>query len=73
MTFTAQNMKVVAEYLEMEGKRDKYKLIFGGGPLNEKWAREMGADAYAPDANRAVAVINELISGGDRQAAAGGE
>jgi len=60
MTFTAQNMKTVTEYLEMEGVRDKYKLIFGGGPLNEKKAKEMGADAYAPDASKAVAVVNQL-------------
>lgn len=61
MTFTAQNMKVVAEYLEMEKARDKHRLIFGGGPLNEKWAKEMGADAYAPDAIKAVAVVNKLM------------
>ncbi len=61
MTFTARSMKVVSEYLEMEGVRDKYKLIFGGGPLNEAWAKEMGADAYASDANKAVAVVNGLM------------
>lgn len=61
MTFTAQNMKMVAEYLEMEGAREKYKLIFGGGPLNENWAMEMGADAYAPDARKAVATVNRLM------------
>jgi corrinoid protein of di/trimethylamine methyltransferase len=60
MTFSAENMKTITEYLEMEGVRDKYKLIFGGGPLNEKWAKEMGADAYAPDASKAVAVVNQL-------------
>ncbi len=61
MTFTAQNMRMVTEYLEMEGMRDKFKVIFGGGPLNAAWAREMGADAYAPDAHKTVAVVNELL------------
>jgi corrinoid protein of di/trimethylamine methyltransferase len=61
MTFTAQNMKTVTEYLEMEGVRNKYKVIFGGGPLNEKWAKEMGADAYAADASKAVAAVNQLM------------
>jgi 5-methyltetrahydrofolate--homocysteine methyltransferase len=61
MTFTAQNMKMVTEYLEMEGLRDKFKLIFGGGPLNEQWAKEMGADAYAPDANHTVEAVNRLM------------
>ena len=61
MTFTAQTMKTVTEYLEMEGVRNKYKVIFGGGPLNETWAKEMGADAYASDASKAVAVVNQLM------------
>lgn len=61
MTFTASNMKVIAEYMEMEGVRNKYKLIFGGGPLTESWAKEMGADAYAPDAVKAVEVVNQLM------------
>jgi corrinoid protein of di/trimethylamine methyltransferase len=61
MTFTARYMKMVTEYLDMEGVRDKYKIIFGGGPLNEKWAKEMGADAYAADASKAVAVVNQMM------------
>lgn len=61
MTFTARYMNMVTEYLEMEGVRNKYKLIFGGGPLNDKWAKEMGADAYAADASKAVAAVNQLM------------
>lgn len=61
MTFTARNMKMVTEYLQMEGVRDKYRVIFGGGPLNDTWAKEMGADAYAPDAKRTIAVVNGLM------------
>jgi methanogenic corrinoid protein MtbC1 len=61
MTFTASNMKLLNEYFEMEGIRKKYKLIFGGGPITEPWAREMGADAYAQDAVKAVEVVNDLI------------
>ncbi|MBW2055943.1 MAG: corrinoid protein [Deltaproteobacteria bacterium] len=61
MTFTASNMKVIAEYMEMEGVRDKYKLVFGGGPLTESWAKEMGADGYARDAIKAVEVVEGLM------------
>ncbi len=61
MTFTALNMKKIAEYLDMEKVRGKYKLVFGGGPLTEAWAKEMGADAYAPDALKAVEVVNRLM------------
>jgi 5-methyltetrahydrofolate--homocysteine methyltransferase len=62
MTFTARNMKMVTEYLDMEGVRSKYKVIFGGGPLNEQWAKEMGADAYAPDAIKAVTAVDQLVA-----------
>lgn len=61
MTFTALNMKKITEYLEMEGVRSKYKLVFGGGSLTEVWAKEMGADGYAPDALKAVEVVNKLM------------
>ncbi len=62
MTFTAVNMKKITEYLEMEGVRKKYKIAFGGGPLSEAWAKEMGADGYAPDAVKAVELANQLMS-----------
>ena len=61
MTFTVGNMKTLTEYLETEGLRDKYKLIYGGGPLSESWAKELGADAYAQDALKAVKVVNKLM------------
>ena len=61
MTFTAINMKKITEYLEMEGVRKKYKLVYGGGPLNETWAKEMGADGYAPDAVKAVEIAHKLL------------
>lgn len=61
MTFTAVNMKKITEYLEMERVRNKYKLAFGGGPLTEAWAKEMGADGYAPDALKAVELANKLM------------
>jgi corrinoid protein of di/trimethylamine methyltransferase len=63
MTFTAVNLKKIADYLEMEGVRKKYKLAFGGGPLSEAWAKEMGADGYAPDAVKAVDLANQLMGG----------
>jgi trimethylamine corrinoid protein len=61
MTFTALNMKKITEYLQLEGVRNKYKLVFGGGPLTETWAKEMGADGYAPDALKTIELINKLM------------
>ena len=61
MTTTAVYMKVITEYMEMEGVRDKYKVIFGGGALTENWAKEMGADGYAADAVKAVDLIDQMM------------
>jgi trimethylamine corrinoid protein len=61
MTFTALNMKKITEYLEMEKVRNKYKLVFGGGPLTDEWAKEMGADGYAMDALKAVEWVNKAM------------
>jgi 5-methyltetrahydrofolate--homocysteine methyltransferase len=38
------------------------KAIVGGAPLTEKFAKEIGADGYAPDAASAVQVAKSLIS-----------
>ena len=61
MTFTAQNMATLHEFMTAEGIRNKYLLLFGGGPLTEKWAKQMGADAYALDAAKAVEAVNQLM------------
>lgn len=39
------------------------KVIIGGAPITEEFAREIGADAYAPDAGSAVDVALELLQG----------
>jgi 5-methyltetrahydrofolate--homocysteine methyltransferase len=36
--------------------------MVGGAPVTEEFARRIGADGYAPDASRAVALAKSLIS-----------
>jgi 5-methyltetrahydrofolate--homocysteine methyltransferase len=43
------------------GIDDKYQLIVGGGSVTEDWAREIGADGYAPDAAAAVEMCKQLV------------
>ncbi len=42
------------ELLNNEGKRNKYKVIVGGAPTSEDWAKNIGADGWADDAIGAV-------------------
>ncbi|MGQ9788997.1 MAG: corrinoid protein [Candidatus Hadarchaeaceae archaeon] len=61
MSFTKVMQRDLVEYMESVGARKKYRLMVGGGPVNEEWAREIGADGYAEDAIKAVKVAKDLI------------
>ncbi|RLF14327.1 MAG: cobalamin-binding protein, partial [Thermoprotei archaeon] len=61
LTTTMIEMKNVIEELKKAGIRDKVKVIVGGAPVTEEFAREIGADAYAEDAVKAVEVCKRLI------------
>lgn len=62
LTTTVVNMKNTLEALDAAGKRPKVKVMVGGAPVTEDFARTIGADGYAPDASRAVALAKSLIS-----------
>jgi 5-methyltetrahydrofolate--homocysteine methyltransferase len=60
LTTTMPNMKVTIEALKAAGVRDKAKVIIGGAPVTQAYADQIGADGYAPDASRAVALAKSL-------------
>jgi 5-methyltetrahydrofolate--homocysteine methyltransferase len=62
LTTTMPNMKATIEALKVAGLRDKVKVMVGGAPLTDQYAREIGADGYAPDASRAVALAKHLLA-----------
>ncbi len=51
----------IVKALEEAGLRDKVKVMVGGAPVTEEWAREIGADGYGADAVEAVKVAKKLI------------
>ncbi len=61
LTTTMQNMKSTLEALEDVGVRSQVKVMVGGAPLTDAFAKEIGADGYAPDASRAVTLAKSLI------------
>jgi 5-methyltetrahydrofolate--homocysteine methyltransferase len=61
LTTTMPNMKATIEALLQAGKRGKVKVVIGGAPVTEAYAQQIGADGYAPDASRAVAVTKALL------------
>lgn len=61
MTTTMENMKKVIDLLNERGIRDQFKVMIGGGPVSESFARDIGADAYSENASEAVKVAKSLI------------
>ncbi len=62
LTTTMPYMKVVIDTLKQKGLRDKYIVLVGGAPLNEEFAKAVGADAYCRDAAVAVETAKSLIA-----------
>ena len=61
LTTTMGYMRDVIKAVEDAGIRDKVKIMVGGAPLNEAFAKEIGADVYTADANEAVIVAKKLM------------
>jgi 5-methyltetrahydrofolate--homocysteine methyltransferase len=61
LTTTMLAMKTTIEALKEAGLRDKVKVVVGGAPITEAYALKIGADGFAPDASRAVALVNALV------------
>jgi 5-methyltetrahydrofolate--homocysteine methyltransferase len=62
LTTTMPYMKVVVDRLKEEGIRDELIVMVGGAPLNEAFARTVGADAYCQDAAVAVQTARKLMA-----------
>jgi 5-methyltetrahydrofolate--homocysteine methyltransferase len=59
--------KELIEYLTATGIRHEYKIMVGGAPVTEEYAKEIGADGYGRDANKAVGVARELLASRGQQ------
>jgi len=58
LTTTMEAQKKVVEVIKEAGL--SVKVIVGGAPTSEEWAKKIGADAYAENAIEAVAKIKQL-------------
>jgi 5-methyltetrahydrofolate--homocysteine methyltransferase len=62
LTTTMPNMKTTIEALKQAGLREKVKVMIGGAPVTTKYAEDIGADGYAPDASKAVSLAKSLVA-----------
>jgi len=61
LTTTMPNFKNILQALENVNVRQNVKVLVGGAPVTTEYAREIGADGFAPDASRAVTVAKALV------------
>ena len=61
LTTTMTRQKELEQALADRDLKDRFKTVVGGAPVTSRWARRIGADAYAADAQEAVMCIRELL------------
>ncbi len=62
LTVTMPSMKTTIEAFRQAGIRDQIKVLIGGAPVTEQYAREIGADGYGGNANVAVALARQIVA-----------
>ena len=62
LTTTMPMFKVNIDALTKAGLRDKVKVMVGGAPVTAEYAKKVGADGYAPDANATVRLTRQLMA-----------
>jgi 5-methyltetrahydrofolate--homocysteine methyltransferase len=62
LSTTMPSMTQTIKALTDSGQRDHVKVIIGGAPVTKKFAEDIGADSYAPDAGAAVNETKKLLN-----------
>lgn len=61
LTTTMPAMRTTIEAIEAAGVRDKVTILVGGAPVTQRFADEIGADAYSDSAVGAVAAARKAV------------
>jgi methanogenic corrinoid protein MtbC1 len=62
LTVTAAEIGKVIEEMKVQGIRNNVQVIIGGACLTEGFAKDVGADAFAPDAVTGTDIIKKWIA-----------
>lgn len=61
LTTTMPAMKETVAAVKSSGMQDRVKIMVGGAPITEAFAKEIGADGYSEDAASAAELARKLI------------
>ena len=64
ITTSLPYQRQMIQLLNDSGRREKFFVTLGGGPVTPKWATDIGADGYGNSAQDAVELCRQLMSGG---------
>jgi trimethylamine corrinoid protein len=62
LTTTMEEQRKVIKTVKEQGL--PFKTVVGGAPCTQRWADQIGADAYAEDANDGVKKMDALLAAG---------
>lgn len=62
LTTTMGGMKDVVDVAKAQGIRDQVKIMVGGAPVTDAFCKQIGADAYTPDAASAADVAASFLA-----------
>jgi 5-methyltetrahydrofolate--homocysteine methyltransferase len=62
LTTTMPQMKNVIDKLEAEGLRSTSKVMIGGAPVTDEFAKKIGADGYSDNASTAVTLAKSFFA-----------
>jgi 5-methyltetrahydrofolate--homocysteine methyltransferase len=60
LTTTMPSMSNTIKALQEAGLRDEVRVMIGGAPVTDGFAKQVGADGYSPDASSAVRLARSL-------------
>ena len=62
LTTTMLNMGSTIDLLKEKGLRGRVKIIVGGAPISEQFAKSIGADGYVLESGSSVELVKKLLS-----------
>jgi corrinoid protein of di/trimethylamine methyltransferase len=61
LTITMEKQREIIEVLRRRDLKKRFKVVVGGAAVDETWAKEIGADGYAENAQEAVTLVSSLL------------
>ncbi|MBC2713150.1 MAG: corrinoid protein [Desulfosarcina sp.] len=61
LTTTMEGQRRLEVELKKAGLKERFKTMVGGAPVTQRWAKRIGADAFAENASEAVKLAKALL------------